>query len=358
MAENKEGQEKTEDASQRRLSDAREKGQVAKSVDVTTSVVILIGGLITYMLGSGIITGMKGFMGYLFKNSGTIVLTDQNVFKYYPELLYFLAQLILPLMLVMFFVIIVAEAGQVGFNFSSKKFTDIENYTKVFKIGSGIKRIFFSSQSLFELGKSIVKMTLIGIVLYLIIDKHIEEIVTLAEKPFGEFTNLMAELSYDLILYVGMTYVTIAFADYIYQKRKYKNDLKMTKQEVKDEGKQMEGDPKVKQRIRSLFRQRLRKLMIANVAKADVVITNPTHFAVAVVYSQGEMNAPIVLAKGMDFIAKQIRDKAEEHNIPLVEDPPLARALYYNVEPDQEIPENLFASVAKILAFVYGLKKK
>jgi flagellar biosynthetic protein FlhB len=258
----------------------------------------------------------------------------------------------------MFFVIIVAEAGQVGFNFSSKKFTDIENYTKVFKIGSGIKRIFFSSQSLFELGKSIVKMTLIGIVLYLIIDKHIEEIVTLAEKPFGEFTNLMAELSYDLILYVGMTYVTIAFADYIYQKRKYKNDLKMTKQEVKDEGKQMEGDPKVKQRIRSLFRQRLRKLMIANVAKADVVITNPTHFAVAVVYSQGEMNAPIVLAKGMDFIAKQIRDKAEEHNIPLVEDPPLARALYYNVEPDQEIPENLFASVAKILAFVYGLKKK
>lgn len=358
MAENQDGQEKSEDASQKRLGDARDKGQVAKSVDVTTSAVILLGGMAVYLLGTNIISTMKSFMGYILNNSATLQITDQNVIKYYPELLFFLAKIILPAGLVIYAIILASEIGQVGLKFSSKKFTEVENYTRIFKLGAGLKRIFFSSQSIVELMKSIAKMSIIGVILYFLISKKIDDIVLLADKPFTELTNQMADISYSLVLYVGMAYITIAFSDFLYQRRKFRNDMKMTKQEVKEESKQMEGDPKIKQRIRSLMRSRMKKLMIQNVAKADVVITNPTHFAVAIMYDTQNMGAPIVLAKGADFIAKQIRDKATELNIPIVEEPPLARALYHNVEVEQEIPENLFRAVAQVLAYVYGLKKK
>ncbi len=149
----------------------------------------------------------------------------------------------------------------------------------------------------------------------------------------------------------------IAIADHFYQKYRFKEDLKMTKHEVKEETKQAEGDPKVRARIRQLMRGRIRKLMMGNVPAADVVITNPTHFAIALQYKQGQMTAPKVIAKGADYLAAQIKEIARENGVPIVENKPLARTLFYTVEVDQEIPENMFKAVAQVLAYVYQLKK-
>lgn len=167
----------------------------------------------------------------------------------------------------------------------------------------------------------------------------------------------MSSMALEILLKMGIIYIIIAVADYVYQKWKFGEDMKMTKQETKDERKQMEGDPKVKAQFRSLMRNRIRKLMIDNVGEADVVITNPTHFAVAIKYDQIASGAPVLLAKGLDFIAYQIREKAKETGVPIVENPPLARAIYRNVEVDEEIPEELFKAVAEVLAYVYSLKE-
>lgn len=358
MAENAEGQEKSEGASQKKLDEGRDRGQVAKSTDVTTASILLIGGLIVLYFGAYYLNTVKGFMGYLLHNSSTLQITEQNVYKYYLELLAFLGTILLPIMGLIYIIILASEISQVGFKFASKKFTEPENYTRIFKLGAGLKRIFFSSNSLFELGKSLAKVVIIGGVVSLTLKNHIDSIVSIMEKPYLEIGSFMYDLSFELFTKVGLVYIIIALSDYFYQKWKFTNDMKMTKQEVKDEYKQTEGDPKVKGRIRSYMRSRMRKIMLNNVATADVVVTNPTHFSVAIKYENGSMSAPRVVAKGADYLAYKIREKAKQNNIPIVEDPPLARALFHNVEVETEIPEELYKAVAKILAYVYSLKKE
>lgn len=247
--------------------------------------------------------------------------------------------------------------SQVGVKIAWKKFSEGEDFKKIFKIGSGLKKIFFSSRSIFELAKNFAKIILLGSIIFTTLYSNMESVLSVGEKPFMEIGSLMSGLALEILLKMGIIYIIIAIADYIYQKWKFKEDMKMTKQEVKDEHKQMEGDPKVKGQFRSLMRQRVRKAMINAVSEADVVITNPTHFAVAIKYDQDMMGAPRVIAKGADFIAMQIREKAKENDVVIYEEPPLARALYYNVEVNQEIPENLFRAVAEILAYVYSLKE-
>jgi flagellar biosynthetic protein FlhB len=168
----------------------------------------------------------------------------------------------------------------------------------------------------------------------------------------------MASISIELVIKVGVVYIVIAVSDALFQKWQHKEDLKMTKQEVKDENKQSEGDPMVKARMRQIMRSKIRSAMMKSTAEADVVITNPTHYAVALKYEMGQMTAPKVVAKGADFLAARIREIATDNNVPIVEEPPLARAIYFNVEVDDEIPENLFKAVAQILAYIYNLKKK
>lgn len=357
MAENKDGQEKSESASQKKLDEGRDKGQVAKSTDVTTASVILLGGLTVLLYGAYSVNNIKGFMGYMLNNSSSLQITDQNIFRYYGDLMYFLATILLPIMGIIYVIILASEISQVGLKLSLKKFGEPETYTKIFKIGAGLKRVFFSTNSLFELVKSLAKVFVISIVVILTLKGHLDSIVSILEKPYLEIGSFMFQLSMELVTKVGLIYILIALSDYFYQKWKFANDMKMTKQEVKDEYKQTEGDPKVKSRVKAYMRSRMRKIMINNVAKADVVITNPTHFAIAVQYENGSMSAPKVVSKGADFLAHKIREKAKEHNIPIVEDPPLARALFHNVEIEAEVPEELYKAVAKVLAYVYSLKK-
>lgn len=357
MAENKEGQEKTEEPTSRRLEEARNRGQVGKSNDVTTSAILLIGGMLLFLWGGSIMSGYRGFMVYVLHNSASFEITYQNVLSNFYKLMGMLAGMVLPLMLTVLAVALLGEIAQVGLKIANKKFTEGLNFKKIFNPFGGIKKVMFSTNSLVELAKSFIKLIALGgFAVYIIYDRR-EEYVALANRPFFDLADLMVDVSFELVLKVGIAYIAVAFADYYYQKWKYRNELKMTKQEVKDENKQSEGDQMIKSRMRAIMRSRLRKIMMQNVPKADVVITNPTHFAVALKYKPGQDSAPIVVAKGVDFLALKIREVATQHGVPIVEEPPLARQLYFTVDVEQEIPEKLFKAVAQILAYIYQLKK-
>ncbi len=358
MAENTEGQEKTEDPTTKRLKQARNRGQVAKSTEMTTSAIMLFGGLLVFILGGNIFGTVMNFMREMFMQSSTLDINFTNFIYYYGKLMGLLAGILLPVMFTIFIVILASEISQVGLKIATEKFTKGLNFKQIFNPFKGLKRIFFSGRSMFELAKSFVKLLILGLVVYSVIRNQEEEIIGLLERPFADFADFMVALSFEMVMKVAAVYIVIAVTDWIYQKHRHKEDMKMTKFEVKEEHKQAEGDPKIKARLRQLMRQRMRNIMMQSAESADVVITNPTHFAVALKYKMGEMNAPVVVAKGLDFLALRIREIAAERNVPIVEEPPLARTLYYNVDINEEIPENLFKAVAQILAYVYGLKEK
>jgi flagellar biosynthetic protein FlhB len=358
MAENQDGQEKTEGASPKKLDEARERGNVGKSTDVTTAAILLFGGLTVFLFGPPMIVKFQGFMKEIFMNSAHVKITEMSVPSLFNKFIISTAEMLLPLITVIFGIAIAGEVSQVGFKFASKKFTEGLNWKTIFNPFGGLKRMFFSKSSMFELIKSLAKIFILGLVVWSVLYNKDEKIIGLMERPFADMGIFMTAVALEMVWKLGLVYAFIALADFYFQRWRYKDDMKMTKKEVKDESKQSEGDPAVKSRIRSLMRGRIRKLMLQNVQKADVVITNPTHYAIALVYAQGQMTAPKVVAKGVDFLAARIREIAKENEIPIVEDPPLARTLYKLVEVDQEIPEDLFKAVAQILAYVYSLKGK
>lgn len=357
MAETPDGMEKSEQPTGKKLGDARDRGLVAKSVDFTSAAILLFGGLVVFAFGQQMADQLMSFMKLLIINSSSVVLNEESIPHYYTQLANVIGIIIAPILLIITAIALTAEIRQVGFHFAGKKFTEGLNFNGVFNPFSGIKKMLFSSRSMFELGKSIIKLILIGAVLYTVLDKRINDIVSISTKPYQEIGSFMISICVELLWKVGLAYVVIAIGDFYYQKWKFTQDQKMTKREVKDETKQSEGDPQVKQRIRALGRQRLKKIMLMRTKQADVLITNPTHFAIALSYKPESMSAPIVLAKGSDYLALKMREIAKEHNVPIVENPPLARALYSACEPDQEIPEKLFKAVAEVLAYIFKLRK-
>jgi len=358
MAETPDGQEKTEAASGKRLGEARDRGQVSKSTDITTAAVMLVGSVLVFVLGEPMIKNIRLLMQDIFRNVTVIEITQTNVSSYYMSLILLIGKMLLPILAVVFFIVFIAEVSQVGFHFATKKFTEGLNIKSIFNPFGALKRMLFSSRSIFELVKSVMKLSVISVVVYTVLNKYVDETMKLIERPYNEIGSFLARISLELAIKVGAIYIIIAAGDYIYQKWKFKSDMKMTKQEVKEEGKQTEGDPKIKSRIRGIMRSRLRNIMLQNVKKADVVITNPTHFAVALKYDPLTMAAPVVMAKGANFLALQVIQIAEEAEILVIQQPPLARALFFSVEVNQEIPENLFKTVAQVLAYVYQIKNK
>ena len=221
---------------------------------------------------------------------------------------------------------------------------------------NGFKRIF-SKDSLFELLKSIVKIILIIYVAYTSIKDHQNELFLLYDIPLFQVILLIGTIVIDTGLKISFVYLIVGIADLIYQRHKFKEDMKMTKQEVKDEYKNIEGNPEIKGRQRSKMREASQRRMMQSLPSADVVITNPTHYAVAIKYDSQKNSAPIVVAKGEDFLAQKIRETAKEHHIEIVENKPLARMLYANVDVGQEVPPELYQAVAEVLAFVYSLRE-
>ncbi len=354
------GGEKTEPATEKKLSDARKEGQVAKSREVANGL-----GLLSMFL---VLKFWVGHMGTEFLQvfSGVYSKIPEAVKMYnglVPEenfraiLRYMVVRLLIiiaPIFLVGFLVAFLSDVIQVKWQITGKPLQP--KFSKLSPV-SGVKRIF-SVNSIVELIKSIAKIGLVVYVAYSYLKDEKENLFILYDIPLMQAIQLCGELVIDLGLRIALVYMVIALADFAYQKFKFAKDMRMTKQEIKEEYKQQEGDPQVKGKIKQRMREASQRRMMQDLPKADVVITNPTHYAVAIKYDPEQYDAPIVLAKGEDFLAQKIKEVAKENHIEIVENKPLARMLYANVDVGQAIPPELYQAVAEVLAFVYHLQGK
>ncbi|WP_072669898.1 flagellar biosynthesis protein FlhB [Vibrio injensis] len=352
MAES-DGQERTEEATPRRLQQAKEKGQVARSKELASVSVLIIGSVALMWFGEMLASRLYTTMGRLFSLSREEIFDSSKLFDIIAGTL---THLILPLILILitlFVAALIGAAGVGGVSFSAEAARP-----KLSKISplSGFKRMF-GMQSLVELFKSILKVLLVAGVAFYLIDASKNDLFQLSMDVYPQNIFHALEILLNFILLISCSLLVVVAIDVPFQIWQHAEKLKMTKQEIKDEYKDTEGKPEVKGRIRMLQREAAQRRMMADVPQADVIITNPEHFSVALRYKQGTDKAPIVVAKGGDFLALKIREIAREHEIMIVAAPPLARAIYYTTELEQEIPDGLFIAVAQVLAYVFQIKQ-
>ncbi len=348
-------QERTEQATPKRREEARKKGKVAKSYDFSSAVTLLASLVILYLGGAYAYHKIAELTKFILSNSHSIEISAHNISLYSSRGLTFVGLNFFPFLILLMFIGVGATLLQTGyvFTFETLKF----NFDKLNPV-EGIKRILFSRRSLFELGKGLIKIGVVGLTVYLVLKSLVDDVLILMDSDAGSIAGFILKAGFSLMMKTGLVYFIISIFDFAFQKWEYERELKMTRQEVKDEMKELEGDPLIKSRIRRRQREILKMRMIQGVPNADVVITNPTHIAVALKYESKKMNAPKVIAKGMNLIAEKIKEVAKAHGIPIVEDKPLAQALYKMVDIDEEIPPQLYKAVAKVLAYVFSLKKK
>lgn len=360
FAEDANGAEKTEQPTAKKLDDARKEGQVAKSQEIATAFTLLALFVIIRVI--------YPFMGENFKSIFERVYNNiPNVARTYDGMLpvayirSILSNAIItmflisaPFFIVAFLISFLSDLVQVGFKPTSKPLQP-----KLSKLNpiSGMKKIF-SARKLFDLGKSLLKLVIMGAVIFSFFTGRTESLFLLYDMPLGQAIGLMGNLIIDLGFRIAAAYMVIAFIDLIYQRRKFNKDMMMTKKEVKDEYKNSEGDPQVKGAQKRRMMEASRRRMMQQLPQADVVITNPTHYAVAIKYDADEADAPIVVAKGADYLAQKIKEIAKDNKIEIVENKPLARMLYANVEVGEMVPPELYKAVAEVLAYVYHLQGK
>lgn len=346
--------DKTEQPTGKRLSEARNKGSIAKSPDLNNAVSLLVGFVMLSFVGMTMYESLREVTEYSLGHLFYKEFTPHTVSHIIISQIYITAKILLPILGALMIVGLVVSYLQTGFLLS---FELIKPKLQKFNIISNAKGLF-SLKSLVKLGFSVVKLLIIGLMSFLFIRKELDHIMDVIDFSLLQTFSLLAKLTYGLSLRVAAALIILAVVDYIYQKWQHKRGLKMTKHEVKEEGKQAEGDPLIKSKIKSLQIQMAMKRMMSALPTADVVVTNPTHFAVALKYDGKVMRAPTVVAKGADLIALRIKEVAKKHNIPLVENKSLAQTLYKTVEIGKEVPQKLYYAVAKILSYVYQLKKE
>ena len=349
-----EGGEKTEDPTSKKLSDARKEGKVAKSKEIVNGV-----SLLGFFLALRIFLGFAGVrIEEIFRWIYTIFpdivnmkggLTMQAFMGIFRTLIGKTLIILMPFLFIGFAADFVTNLVQVGWKPTLKP---LEPKLSKFNPISGFKRIF-SKQSIVNLIFAIAKITLVFFIAYTSIKDQAKTLFLLYDISLKASLSLIFQIIVDTGIKISVVYIFLGFADYAYQRWKFKDDMKMTKQEVKDEYKNTEGDPQIKGKQRQRMMESSQRRMMKNVPQADVVITNPTHIAVAILYDNTKDEAPRVVAKGEDYLAKKIKDLAKDSNVPIVENKPLARALYATVEIDEVIPPELYQAVAEILAVVY-----
>ena len=344
--------EKTEEPTAKKRADAKKKGQVGKSQEINAAFVMMAGFVILYNLGGNALQEIMTYSSSIF---GHLVMEtdEESVMQLFISIIIVLAKTSLPMMVFIMIIGLAINFFQVGLNFNTEAIG-----FKPDKLNpiNGFGRIF-SKRSLVELVKSIIKIVVIGFFIY---DYMVAEILQMPKLIFlelGEATDKISSVIFMLAFKILGVFFVMAAADLYYQKWQTTQDLKMSKQDIKDEFKQTEGDPQIKGKIKSKQRQMAMARMMQEVPQADVIVTNPTHFAVAMSYKPG-MAAPIVVAKGQDHVAQRIKEIAREHKVPIVENKPLARALFAAVEIGDSIPQELYKAVAEGLAYVYKLKNK
>lgn len=344
--------EKTEPASAKRIEDARKEGDVPRSRELSTFTVLMTAGVGLWLTGSSLAGQLNRTMiSGLQLNRDQVFDADVLMMRVISDV----GQVMLaclPLAVAIMFVAIASPLVIGGFLFSAKAFTP--NFGKLNPI-KGIGNMF-STNALVELLKAIAKTIVVGIVAWLVMKSQRDAVMGLALEPLGSGTEHMLDLIAMAFLFIVGGLGIVAAIDAPYQMWHYANKLKMTRQEVIQESKESDGNPQIKGKIRQMQREMARRRMMADVPTADVVVTNPTHYAVALKYTDGQGGAPRVVAKGSDEVAAKIRELAKEHNVPLLEAPPLARALHKHAEIGDEIPEALYSAVAEVLAYVFQLR--
>lgn len=353
------GGEKTEPATSKKLQDARNEGQVAKSQELNYAISLIALFLILKIFISYI--GENLFYNFAANYRKIPDIIDESIggmpirmaTLVINNTIVTILKILAPVLVIGFLVALLSNILQVGWKVTTKPMKP--KFSKLNPL-NGFKRIF-SKDSMFELVKSIAKIGLILYVAYSAISDHQDELFLLYDIPLLQVILLVGDIVISAGLNISLVYMLVGIADWFYQKHKFKEDMKMTKQEVKDEYKNTEGNPEIKGRQRSKMREASQRRMMQELPNADVVITNPTHYAVAIRYDASQFSAPIVVAKGENYLAMKIREAAKEHQIEIVENKPLARMLYANVDVGEEVPPELYQAVAEVLAFVYSLKE-
>ncbi|MER1984775.1 MAG: flagellar biosynthesis protein FlhB [Solibacillus sp.] len=347
--------EKTEKATPKKRQDSRKKGQVLKSQDVTAAALLLLTFSFLIIIAPSMYTGMKGFLlQTLHRNIFIETLTIDSVMDLYFESLKEMAFIVLPIMLVAVVAGIGANYFQFGFLFTTETLKiDLKKMDPI----KGIKKIV-SVRAIVNLVKSLLKVSFIGAVTTAVIIIYFEDVISLALHSPAQSLATVAYLSAIMGIAASLMLVVLALLDYLYEKYEYEKQLKMSKHDVKQEYKNAEGDPLIKSKIKQRQREMAMRRMMQEIPSADVVITNPTHYAIALKYDEDSMEAPRVVAKGTDFVAQKIKLIAKEHDIIMVENRPLARAMYDQAEIGDAVPEEFFKAVAEILAYVYRIKRK
>jgi len=352
MAEDNSSGERTESPSAKRRADFRKKGQVAQSREVQTAAMFSLLLLFWFFFAPVFWGRLEEFIASIWRTSGEYDITPSSLMQLSYYLGASLAMILLPLFFLALIIGFLSTFMQIGWLFTTQPL--IPDLTKLDPI-KGMGRLF-SKRSLVEILKSLLKVGLIGWVAYKTLKGEFDQALVLTDIPVSGTLLFLAKTAALVMAKIAAIMIILAILDYGFVQWEMEEKMKMTKQEQKEEMKETEGDPHIKSKIRSIQQQMARRRMMAAVPEADVVITNPTHVAVAVQYEAGKMEAPVVLAKGQELVAKKIREIAREHDVPLVENPPVARLLHSKVEVGQTIPEELFKAVAEILAYVYSLK--
>jgi flagellar biosynthesis protein FlhB len=347
-------QEKTEDATPKRREESREKGQVARSTELSSVAILAAGLLALSSLGSYMHEHLSGLMADILTEGVHAELNEANILGFAMGWGKDYVTTIAPMVLLLFAAALGVNYAQVGVLFTAKP---LEPKAERLSPWSGLKRIV-SPRGIVELSKGLFKIGAVAYLTYLTIVAETDQMIAFIDMGVGQILTISGDIILGLAFRITLLLLVMAILDYAFQRFDHEKKLRMTKQEVKEEMKQQEGDPQIRQRVRALQREMSQRRMMDDVASADVVVTNPTHVAVALKYDPETMPAPKILAKGQRLMAEKIKELAREAGVPLVENKPLARALFKAVKIGDEIPEDLFKAVAQVLAFVFQLKRK
>jgi flagellar biosynthetic protein FlhB len=346
---------RTEEPTEHKLRKAREEGKVAKSAEFTSTLVLLVGIATIALISGFMLRNIAEMVRYFVQSSTEVDITrDGGVANAFFS---YFARTTLPVLAVAFVAALAGNVVQVGFLFSVKPITPDFNRI-VPRLGRFFRRALFSGEAAFNLAKSVGKVAIIFVLAFLNVRAEVPRLLAQVETSYLQGLQLVATIAFRIIVEAAIAMLIISIPDYLFQRRQHMESLKMSKQEVKEERKMYEGDPLIKSRLRERMRELLVRNMMREVPKADVVITNPTHYSVAIEYDRISMAAPTVTAKGVDQVALKIREIARENDVPLVENRPLARTLYQEVEVGDLIPEAYYEVIAVILAEVYRINGK
>ena len=354
-----EAAERTEEATSRRRSKEREQGNVAKSKDMESALVMVGGIALLAVFSKYMFTKITSMMLETFSNLDPDLVDTTSILSILYPYFKYTALILLPFFVALFIIAVIVIRMDVGPVFALTKIKINFKNLAPKRLIENAKRLInpFQPRSMVEFAKSILKIIIVAACGYSAVNSRKGDLLGLVGLELPVSLDIITSVLINMIINMCLAMLVLGYIDKKYQTYEYEKSIKMTKQEVKDEHKDIEGDPKIKAKIKSIQMQMARQRMMAAVPQADVVVTNPTHYAVAIQYDKSKAPAPIVIAKGVDYLAFQIRDIAKQNNVPIVENRPVARALYNSVPVDGIIPSDLYVAVAEILAYVYNNKR-